>query len=63
MRELVRTFEASLGAAYPARVWDIHQALTTAAVPWPGAGIIWADVTGGRARILERPPRGVSLGR
>ena len=63
MRELARTYEAGLDTAYPARAWDIHQALTTAHAPWPGAGIIWATFEGGRARILERPPRGVSLGR
>lgn len=63
MRELARTYEANLRAAYPARAWDIHEALTTASAPWPGAGIVWAAVEGGRARILDRPPRGVSLGR
>jgi hypothetical protein len=63
MRELARTYEASLSAEYPARTRDIHQSLTTAAAPWPGAGIIWATFEGGRARILDRPPRGVSLGR
>jgi transcriptional regulator with XRE-family HTH domain len=62
-RELARMYEANLMAAYPARAWDIHQALTTGTAQWPGAGIIWAAVEGGRARILDRPPRGVSLGR
>lgn len=63
MRELARTYEANLRTAYPARAWDIHEALKTANTPWPGAGIIWAAVEGGRARILDRPPRGVLLGR
>lgn len=63
MRELARTYEATLTAVYPARAIDIHRALTSAAAPWPGAGIIWASVERGQARILDRPPRGVSLGR
>lgn len=63
MRQLARTYEVTLRTAYPARSWDVHQALTTGAAPWPGAGIIWAAVDGGRARILARPPREVSLGR
>ena len=47
----------------PVRTADVHAALTTADAPWPGPGIVWADVEGGRARILERPPRGVGVGR
>ncbi len=27
--------------------------------PWPGAGIVWANLDRGRAKILDRPPRGV----
>jgi hypothetical protein len=62
-RELARTFEATLAPTYPARTADIHRALTTATGPWPGAGILWVVVDGGRARLLDRPPRGVRLGR
>jgi hypothetical protein len=62
-RELARTFEATLATAYPARAADVHRALTTAAGPWPGAGILWVVVEGGHARVLDRPPRGVRLGR
>lgn len=62
-RELARAFEATLASAYPARAAEIHRALTTAAGPWPGAGILWVNVEGGRATLLDRPPRGVLLGR
>lgn len=62
-RELARRFHATLEAAYPARSTDVHRALSTGAVPWPGAGILWADIRGEIVRILDRPPRGVQLGR
>lgn len=62
-REIARRFEATLRAAYPARAHDIYEALTTPRGPWPGDGILWADLRNGVARILDRPPRGVALGR
>lgn len=62
-RDIARRFEATLGTAYPARARDIHHALTTPDAPWPGDGILWADLRSGVARILDRPPRGVSVGR
>jgi transcriptional regulator with XRE-family HTH domain len=62
-RELARTFEATLATAYPARAEDVVSALTTSRVPWPGPGIIWVRLEGGRATILDHPPRGVRLGR
>lgn len=62
-RELARQFERILRTAYPARSADLHRALTTGAEPWPGAGILWADVDGGGVRVLDHPPRGVHLGR
>jgi transcriptional regulator with XRE-family HTH domain len=62
-RELARQFEATLRSEFPAPASAVYAALTTADQPWPGPGILWADVRQGRARILERPPRGVGLGR
>lgn len=62
-REIARRFEATLRAAYPARALDIYLALTTPDAPWPGDGILWADLSGDTVRILDRPPRGVALGR
>lgn len=62
-RDIARRFEATLQAAYPARAQDIYLALTAPDAPWPGDGILWADLRGGNARILDRPPRGIALGR
>lgn len=62
-RELARRFRATLESAYPARAADVHHALIAGADPWPGAGVLWADVHGETVRILDRPPRGVELGR
>ena len=61
-RELARRFEATLRAAYPARAEDVFASLTSGTA-WPGPGILWADVTGDVVRILDRPPRGVPVGR
>jgi transcriptional regulator with XRE-family HTH domain len=62
-REVARRFQASLAAAYPAPASDVFTALTVPGTRWPGPGILWADVHGDQVRILERPPRGVILGR
>ena len=61
-RELARRFEATLRAAFPAPAADAFAGLVGTG-PWPGNGLIWADVTGDAVRILDRPPRGVMLGR
>ncbi|HEV8488480.1 MAG TPA: helix-turn-helix transcriptional regulator [Candidatus Limnocylindrales bacterium] len=47
---------------FPARASEIHAALTTEA-PWPGAGLLWAAVERGKARLMSKPPWGLSLGR
>ena len=62
-RSVARQFEATLRAAYPAKTRDVIAALTSAVAPWPGPGIVWMSVEGGRGRLLEGPPRGVRLGR
>jgi transcriptional regulator with XRE-family HTH domain len=62
-RELAREFEATLGAAYPARVGDLLASLAGRAAAWAGPGILWASVDGRHGRILPSPPRGVRLGR
>jgi transcriptional regulator with XRE-family HTH domain len=61
-RELARRFEATLRAAYPAQVADTDGALAGTGT-WPGDGLLWADVNGDAVRILDRPPRGFTLGR
>ncbi len=62
-RELARTFERTLAAAYPARTRDVLASLTTTEAAWPGAGIVWVRVEGRRVSLLLGPPRGVMLGR
>jgi hypothetical protein len=61
-RELARQFESTLRASYPARTQDVVAALTSEG-KWPANGLLWADVTAEGVRILDRPPRGVMLGR
>lgn len=61
-RRLAREFEETLRAAYPARAADVVAALTSASAPWPGPGIVWMQVDGGRAELLDGAPRGVRLG-
>lgn len=61
-REIANRFEATLRVAYPARTEDVVRALTSTA-PWPGAGIVWMRLESGAASLLDRPPRGVRLGR
>jgi transcriptional regulator with XRE-family HTH domain len=62
-REVARRFESTLRVAYPAPAGDVHAALTDPDRPWPGHGILWADLRGDTVRILDRPPRGVVVGR
>jgi hypothetical protein len=62
-REIARRFEATLRVAFPAQTVDLYAALIEPTGLWPGDGILWADLRGGTARILSRPPRGVTLGR
>jgi hypothetical protein len=62
-RDIARAFAATLASEYLAPAAAVYLALTTADAPWPGSGILWASVEGGRANILDRPPRGVVLGR
>ena len=61
-RAVVAEYAAMIGAAYPARSSDAHAALCRP-VPWPGDALLWCTIEQGRARILMRPPRGISVGR
>jgi transcriptional regulator with XRE-family HTH domain len=61
-RELARRFEGTLRAEFPATAAAVYRALTENS-PWPGHGILWADVRGDTATILDRPPRGIAVGR
>jgi transcriptional regulator with XRE-family HTH domain len=55
-RAVVADHPEQLRAIYPARTADVHAALTTG-TPWPGAGLLWATVENGRARMYTRAPR------
>lgn len=61
-RLTVNDHAALLGATYPARATDAFASLTGVA-PWPGSAILWAVVEGGRAELLDGPPRSVTFGR
>lgn len=62
-RDIANAFEATLRAAYPGAAVDALAALRDPASRWPGPAVVWADVRGDDARLLERPPRSVRLGR
>lgn len=62
-RTLAATFERTLRTAYPARAADAYRALATADAAWPGPAILWATVDGRAVRIMDAPPRGVTVGR
>jgi hypothetical protein len=61
-RDVVRAYPESLRSEFPARARDAYAALTGSA-PWPGPALLWAIVDGTRATILDRPPRGIDVGR
>jgi transcriptional regulator with XRE-family HTH domain len=60
--QLARTYGDLLAAAYPARHADAIAALTGAQA-WPGAALVWLDVTNSVGRLRRIPPRGITLGR
>lgn len=62
-RELAERFRLQIASTYPASVNDAYRALTSPDAAWPGSALLWASVDGDAVRILERPPRGVSVGR
>jgi hypothetical protein len=49
-RAVANDHPEQLRALYPARAADTFAALTTD-TPWPGAGLLWATIEGGRARL------------
>lgn len=62
VREAVRAAAAMLETAYPARTRDAVASLADG-TPWTGPAIVWMEVEGASARLLDRAPRGVSVGR
>jgi len=61
-RAVVSGYAAVVAAAYPARAPDAFAALTRQA-PWPGDALLWCRVEGDEAVLLDRPPRGIHVGR
>ncbi len=57
-RALVRGLPDLFRAACPVAERDAWHALTGDGVRWPGNALLWAEVHGGRARILDGAPRG-----
>jgi transcriptional regulator with XRE-family HTH domain len=62
-RAIARAYEATLSAAFPGRAADAYAALTSPDAPWPGSSILWARLGSTGAEILDKPPRGVRVGR
>ena len=63
LRDLAQKFEQTLRSAYPARCREAVEALTGSTTPWIGPAIVWMVVEGGRAKLMDGPPRSVRLGR
>ena len=61
-RDVVGAAAATFAAAYPAPTAGAVASLREGA-PWPGAAIVWMRLNGSETRLLDRPPRGVTVGR
>jgi transcriptional regulator with XRE-family HTH domain len=62
-REIAARFADTLVVAYPGNSIDTYRALTTSDAAWRAPTLLWADLRGDVATILDRSPRGVLLGR
>ena len=62
-RAIVNGAPNLFSAAYAGRTSDAVEALTTGAVAFPQAAIVWVDLRGSASRIPDGPPRGVVVGR
>jgi transcriptional regulator with XRE-family HTH domain len=61
-RAVVAQYADVVAAAYPARAADAYAALT-GTQRWPGDTLVWCRVEDGQSTILDRPPRGIRVGR
>lgn len=61
-RDLARSFESTLRAAYPSRTSEAVASLVQGNA-WPGDSIVWVRIEGERVELLDGPPRGITLGR
>ena len=62
-REVVRAAPAMFGVAYPGRSSDAVAALVGGEGHVPHGAIIWVDMRGTASRLLDGPPRGITVGR
>ncbi len=62
-RAAVRDLQETFKAAYPARMSAALAALRDPRVAWPGPAIVWVNLHGHRATIMDAPPRLVAVGR
>ena len=62
-RDIVRLHGATLAASFPGGCREAIQALAEPDASWPGATLLWVRVDKGRAELLDRPPRQVTVGR
>lgn len=62
MRDVVKAGAGTLGAAYPAPTAAAVAALRADGT-WPGSAVVWMAIEDGRARLLDAPPRAISVGR
>ena len=61
-RDAVKAGAATLAAAYPARTAEAVASLPHGEA-WAGPAVVWMTIDGGAARLLDAPPRGISVGR
>ncbi len=61
-RQLAQRFELTLRSAYPGRTVDAVRSLTLGD-PWPGDTLVWVRIEGDLVELMDRPPRGVLVGR
>ncbi len=62
-RRLVATYPEVFATAFPTPISATIAALTTLDAPWPGSSLLWMRVERGVATLLDRPPRGILVGR
>jgi hypothetical protein len=61
-RAAVAEHASVVAAAYPARTTDAFAALARQA-PWPGDALLWCRLERGDTEVMDRPPRGIRVGR
>jgi transcriptional regulator with XRE-family HTH domain len=62
-RRIAERFAETLATDFPSRALGAYRSLSTSDAPWPGSALLWANVDGDHAEILDHPPRGISVGR